>query len=1352
MRRSAIYGPSISKIRVPFAVVCFNINQIMNALKVMKNVNKNRRLNRLTRCWLSCVGKWTTAAFIASLLTGIIPAPADFFSLSHSSDDSWASFKWGFVSTAQAQTWVEKTGTIPESLPTAGNYYYSNKIAVSANTGITFAPGVLAVYSAGLTSAEAGGAWTFATIGNGGTLTIIGDTTSLSGLSNRRIRVDNGFNLNLGGEYTKDGATVAANAEFADLPDIGLDGGIVSYYAKEGTTVTYNGKITKGNSNLSTGSFNKTGAGTLILTHAGEAETNTIWNAPGAYNGAYNIKMGTLQINDGFLPGAAAISQNAVLAYNITADKSYTNTGALSGAGTLKKSGTGTLVVSNLSNISGGIAIDQGVLEDNSNANMNLNASLSGAGTLRKTGTGQLTINTTKSVAGKIDLQAGSLLANNAFITNFTSSLNVGAAAKAIFQTSKDSYYAYTGAITGSGTIQKDFLGTLVYRSSGTAGSGDSSQFSGTWLISGTLQVGNENSFASLGGNVVLQLKNDSFPNYLSTLHFITKADTTSTYGGTISEAVSAGGVLKKGGAGTLVLSGGPNSYTGGTKIEAGTLVLENNASLGKGEVALSGNATLKSTGTTSIDGSITGAGSLVVTGGTLTLNNENTYTVGTTIEAGTLVLTKSKSADPNLGVAALSAPVVIYKDGVLELNGIKTTGNVGPSPNDYSVYGGKIYNSSTSEYVGLRGLKLFGAKVDGLTSGAAPELGQFLLSGTISALAPVEVTVPSTGEKYTTGAVSSINADTIDVGFQHGEVVFSVAKDATLEVNANIIQNELQSGDIKKTGAGTLIFSKENSFNRTTTVTEGILKLTDAGTLGLGKVTVAPTGANGAELDVAREGTFANAVVVGGEGISRSGAIHFSENAELSGSLTLSTSTGFGADEGVTGTFSGKVANAAESVFAWYGKGDLRLTGDLSALDSTTIRSDGGYLIFASASISGMDASQVLTANTGGIGVETVANTTYTLVNKVTGPGSFAKFGDGELLFGNTGSNYTGGTYIYAGTLTLNDSSLPNAGGDKKYPVYVYDGATLKVTKDGAFGNASGHPSFVNLYGGTIDNNSTSHLTMTKVNLYGGTMESTKTSASSYGNFLFDDTISAYYKAPDGNVYNGGVSVINADSVGFYYRNTGNKYVFVDDQATLVLNSDIHKYNAAYYAYNLEKRGEGLLVYNGVSAVKISITGGGLLLQSGSVLNDTLTTAAGTTVQLGGTLNAAANINGDWYIDPESVNDVFINGALTLADTSHLLLPTENLNNAWSYDIELGATGSINGLTDTTEIASLLLSRMNSDALNYWSVGVDATNVVAYVDAAKVPEPSTILLLGLGFLGILGYRKAHGRQTTEIR
>lgn len=140
------------------------------------------------------------------------------------------------------------------------------------------------------------------------------------------------------------------------------------------------------------------------------------------------------------------------------------------------------------------------------------------------------------------------------------------------------------------------------------------------------------------------------------------------TLSGVVSSFGSNG--LVKAGSGTLTLTG-TNTYSGATRIDAGTLSVASDSNLGGGAVALNGgnltvtgsttinnaislaaNGTISNSSAVTLSGVLSGTGNLTKSGaGTLTLAGTNTYSGGTIVNAGTLQI----SSDGNLGSGALT-------------------------------------------------------------------------------------------------------------------------------------------------------------------------------------------------------------------------------------------------------------------------------------------------------------------------------------------------------------------------------------------------------------------------------------------------------------------------------------------------------------------------------------------------------------------------------------------------------------------------------------------------------------------------------------------------------------------------
>ena len=151
-------------------------------------------------------------------------------------------------------------------------------------------------------------------------------------------------------------------------------------------------------------------------------------------------------------------------------------------------------------------------------------------------------------------------------------------------------------------------------------------------------------------------------------------------------------GTLLKQDAGTLILTG-VNTYTGGTELAEGALFIGGNSALGTGMLFVTGNSGLGASGAASaandifldavltiqgtdnltLDGNIEGSGSLVIDFGAdndlLTLSGNNTYSGGTTLTQGTLIL----GSDMALGTGALT----VAGTSNLGANATRTLGNV---------------------------------------------------------------------------------------------------------------------------------------------------------------------------------------------------------------------------------------------------------------------------------------------------------------------------------------------------------------------------------------------------------------------------------------------------------------------------------------------------------------------------------------------------------------------------------------------------------------------------------------------------------------------------------------------------
>ncbi|MGN7998545.1 autotransporter domain-containing protein [Sphingomonas sp. 22176] len=235
-------------------------------------------------------------------------------------------------------------------------------------------------------------------------------------------------------------------------------------------------------------------------------------------------------------------------------------------------------------------------------ANATLSGVISGDGRLTKTGTGTLTLTGANSYTGGTTVEAGKLVGD-------TSSLTGGIVNDAVVEFAQSGDGSFGGGVSGTGALIKSGSGTLTL-------TGANSYTGGTTVEAGKL-VGDT---GSLTGGIV----NDAV------VEFAQGGD------GSFGGGVSGTGALIKSGSGTLTLTGA-NSYTGGTTVEAGKLVGDTGSLTGG--IVNDAVVEFAQGGDGSFGGRVSGTGVLIKSGsGTLTLTGANSYTGGTTVEAGKLV------------------------------------------------------------------------------------------------------------------------------------------------------------------------------------------------------------------------------------------------------------------------------------------------------------------------------------------------------------------------------------------------------------------------------------------------------------------------------------------------------------------------------------------------------------------------------------------------------------------------------------------------------------------------------------------------------------------------------------------
>ena len=857
---------------------------------------------------------------------------------------------------------------------------------------------------------------------------------------------------------------------------------------------------------------------------------------------------------------------------------------------------------------------------------------------------------------------------------------------------------------------------------------------------------------------------------------------------GTISASITPNGSsfsITKQGGGTLTLSGN-NTYTGATRLVAGTLVLNGTNSNGLGSLTTYGGELVLGSA-----GGLNPASSIVISSGTIstslasvTVSNNialNTRAAfGSATNTGNLVLTGTLNANSGNRTLSAESGVTVTIDGTISNSSspritFNGTGSfVLNTANAFS--GGASLDSGVTVIAG--NAAAFGTGT--LTFNGSTGSGPILKASTDLTLtndwkinnnwnvdtatwSPGVATITGANNVTLSGAYHGGNAtQTLFSSLDAGKVltisgpvaIASSSTNCTLIINGSgktLISGGISNGnattaDFIKDGSGTVTLSGSNTYTGATTI--------NSGTLALGANDVISDSSNliinGGTFDISSFSdtvgviTMTNGNLIGTSGVLTGSAYNITGgtvSAQLGGgTLTINNGT---TNIGVAGSNAALILDGSSAV--------ANLIANVSAL---SVSLNNGASITGSFSL---NLTSGVTANGGSI------------ASNLIGSGGVTMNGTGNTLTLSGANTYTGATTISAGDLSISSvSALTNTSGVNlaNATALIYTGGAATLDRDISVTGGTG----------TIRNSGTGLLALagglskngTMLTLAGGsngiTVSGVISGSAADSDLIIDGGITTLDNA---NTYNGPTLIINgatlnANVAGALPTSTLTA-VTINGSSTLALGASQSVASLSGTTGSTVNLNANTLTINGSATTTYSggISGTGNLVKNGS---GTQTLAAantytGTTTVNSGTLQAAAagamgnstviNVNGGSLLvtAENAVNDnAAINlgggklafgdagynghlGALTLSADSIIDLGTSNNGVLIRFN-------SINWSN-----ANALLSIYNWTGTTYWDGGTGANKDQVYftntnLSSAQLQRISFYSDFGQSFVG----------------
>ncbi len=575
---------------------------------------------------------------------------------------------------------------------------------------------------------------------------------------------------------------------------------------------------------------------------------------------------------------------------------------------------------------------------------------------------------------------------------------------------------------------------------------------------------------------------------------------------------------ITKDGLGTIRVSGSGNAYTGPTQVNAGIVEAASNNALATGQVTVADKATLSTIGSIKLDNSkisIEGVGATVglKTIGALRSESGANILTGNISFSNSATLSAASGASLELqGVVSESANNKVLTKG--DLGSVILSGT---SPNTYT--GGTQVNEGT---LVLRKAGALGDTTINAPATVADKATLAIDAGAGSIVLGNPLGLQGAGADGL-GALQALSGKGIlnpqAVITLNGDTSLGASKGAVLALGGTIADDLLPAArNLIKVGEGVVRLETTNSYAGTTTVNGGVLVAAASDAFGsLGKL-VTVSGGTTLAIEGTNPVSLTNPMVLGGAGASSEGAAlrvgvaGIATTAALSGTVGLSSNTVIKVEDKSNATITNVISRDGSAKTTVYlektGQGVLTLTaantydggtkiteGKLVADKSNTALSNQPIFVASGATLGlgnvalsnvvnlAVDANIASEANAaaslvapgnvnaaGNFGIQNLTNSKLTLASYISdgaASGKLTKSGPGELLFQNLSDNQIdGGVDVLGGLFSL-DSAKATFGGN-----LLVDGTKVPATTQILRNNEIADSSKVTLTSGILNLN----------------------------------------------------------------------------------------------------------------------------------------------------------------------------------------------------------------------------------------------------------------------------------------